>query len=272
MSEFEFSRSLMFGAQLPLHSPVRRLDPRTRLLLVIFLLVGLSFARNLLVLLLTLVVILALWLAARAPLNALLQSWRKALPFLLILALLQILFGMGRESPVLLRVGPLVVNAASLAGALSILLRFSAFILALNLAVASLSTPEVTGALDSLLRPLAVIGLPANDFVMVVQVTLRFFPLLAQTAERIAKSQASRGADWRPAGWNLAQRARQIAPLIVPLFVTSLRRAENVALAMDARAYGSMPLRTSMLTLRFRAIDYGTLAAGLLVTALLLAL
>lgn len=92
---------------------------------------------------------------------------------------------------------------------------------------------------------------------------LRYFPLLAQVAERIAKAQAARGADWRPAGGNFIQRARQMAPVIVPLFVSSLRRAENMALAMDARGYGCLPTRTSMVSLHFRAVDFLVLCAVL---------
>jgi energy-coupling factor transport system permease protein len=118
--------------------------------------------------------------------------------------------------------------------------------------------------LNALLRPLNAIGIPVSDFVMVIQITLRYFPLLAQSAERIAKAQASRGADWQPAGWNLVQRGRQIAPLIVPLFITSLRRAENMALAMDARGYGNLPARTSMAVLRFRSVDIIVLASAVL--------
>jgi energy-coupling factor transport system permease protein len=114
-----------------------------------------------------------------------------------------------------------------------------------------------------------MIGIPAHDFVLAVQVSMRYFPLLAQSAERIAKAQASRGADWSPAGWNILQRVRQITPLIIPLFVTSLRRAENMALAMDARGYGSLPLRTSMIVLRFTALDAAALALGVLLVVVM---
>jgi energy-coupling factor transport system permease protein len=133
----------------------------------------------------------------------------------------------------------------------------------IGLGAASISESELTHGLLSLLSPLTRVGIPAADFVLAVQVSLRYFPLLAQSAERIAKAQASRGADWRPAGWNLVRRAQQIIPLVVPLFITSLRRAENMALAMDARGYGSQPVRTSLVTLRFTPRDALALAAVL---------
>ncbi len=86
---------------------------------------------------------------------------------------------------------------------------------------------------------------------MIVQVTLRFIPFLAQIAERIAKAQASRGAEWGTRKGGLIQRTRQLAPLVIPLFMTSLQRSETMAMAMEARGYGSQPKRSSMYVLHF---------------------
>jgi energy-coupling factor transport system permease protein len=105
---------------------------------------------------------------------------------------------------------------------------------------------------------------------MIIQVTLRYFPLLAQTAERIAKAQAARGADWRPVGWNIFRRIRQIIPVLVPLFIASLRRAENMALAMDVRGYGSLPTRTSMVSLRYTRRDTFALLLGIVAALLVI--
>jgi energy-coupling factor transport system permease protein len=270
-NEFEFLRGLPFGPYLPVDSPLHRLDPRTRILLVFLMMTALILARSPAGLLLGLVVILASWRAACVPFEPLLRGWRAALPFLLILAALQVILRAGgRDEPVLIAVGPLAASAADLQAAAALLLRFASFVAVLGLAAASLSESELTHGLEALLRPLAVLRLPVYDFITVIQVTLRYFPLLAQTAERIAKAQASRGADWSPTGWNLVQRVRQIVPLIVPLFVISLRRAVNMALAMDARGYGSLPGRTSMVTLRYRAADGAAFAAALLLVVAML--
>jgi energy-coupling factor transport system permease protein len=116
--------------------------------------------------------------------------------------------------------------------------------------------------LASLLRPLTALGLPTHAFVLMVQVSLRFLPLLAQEAERIAKAQASRGAEWGTGRGGLLRRARQALPLIVPLFLTALRRAERLAEAMEARGYHGGQGRTSMVTLRWRAADSVALLVG----------
>ena len=107
---------------------------------------------------------------------------------------------------------------------------------------------------------------------MVVQITLRFVPLLAQTAERIAKAQASRGADWGTRSKGLINRVKQIIPLVVPLFTISLRRAENLALAMDARAYGYLEHRTSMVEMQLDWKDWvGLIIGGLISSAIIFA-
>ena len=92
----------------------------------------------------------------------------------------------------------------------------------------------------------------------------------AQAAERIAKAQASRGADWGSHTGGLFQRVRQVLPLIVPLFLTSLRRAENLALAMEARGYGSQNRRTSMFVMKLQASDVFALVVSVLIALIVL--
>lgn len=263
-NEFEFLRGLPFGPYLPVDSPLHRLDPRTRILMIVIFMAALTVGRHPAGLLLGLLVGLVGYRLARVPFGPLLRGARAALPFLLILAVLQVVLRTGgMNQPILWRLGPLAVSAADLWAAGNLLLRFAAFMVVLGLATAIISESELTHGLQALLKPLAVLHFPVYDFVTVIQITLRYFPLLAQTAERIAKAQASRGADWQPTGWNIIHRARQIVPLILPLFVVSLRRAENMALAMDARGYGSLPTRTSMVTLHYRLADFIALSLSL---------
>ena len=253
--EFEFLRDLPIGQYVPGDSVLHRLDPRTRILGITALVLALTFAPRASGLLVGLAAGVGGWALARMHPGPALKGWRAALPFLLILALLQILFQMRPEQGLILyQRAWLVISMGDMWAAANLILRFSAYIFLLGLASSVISASQITRGSESILRPLARVGFPVHDFVMVVQVTLRFFPLLAQTAERIAKAQASRGADW-DAGGSIFQRAQRAAPMIVPLFVTSLRRAENLALAMDARAYGSGPQRSSMVELRFQKAD-----------------
>ena len=265
--QFEFLRSIPVGQYLPLDSPLHRVDPRARLVGYLLLLSAITLAPRLEGILLGLVMVLAGLLLGRIPLGYALRGLLTPLPFLVILALLQVFFNPHFvTSPLLLSLGSLRVTLADLAAGARLLARFFALILGLGLASFTLSTSEMTQGLNVLLAPLARLGLPVQDFVMMVQVTLRFLPLLAQTTERIAKAQASRGADWDARG-SLIARVRQILPVIVPLFLVSLHRAENMALAMDARAYGSAAVRSSLVELHFKLKD-GLALAGCVAAAL----
>jgi len=257
MSQFEFSRSLNIGQYLPLGSPLHRLDPRARLVGYFCLVIGLVFTRSALGLLLGVLATFAGLFVGRIPLRYALRGLAAPLPFLLFIAAIQVFFNAQPDSgPVFFTIAGLVVGLSDVWLALMLLARFCALILALSLASYTLSTGELTLGLGYLLRPLARLGLPAHDFVMMLQVSLRFLPLLAQSAERIAKSQAARGADWDARGGNLLARARRILPIIIPLFLVSLRRAESMALAMDARGYGSVVQRSSRIVLHATPRDW----------------
>lgn len=265
MNQFEFMRSITIGQYLPVQSFLHHLDPRTRILVYLLLLLGLTFTLHLPGLLLGLGVVLVGLAVGNIPLRFALRGLVAPLPFLFFLAVLQVFFNSTDPlSPVWLSLGRLALTRADFMAGLMLLLRFMGLVLGLSLASFTLSTSEMIQGLNSLLSPLARLGLPVQDFVMMVQVTLRFLPMLTQTAERIAKAQTSRGADWDSRSGNLLARVRQVIPLIVPLFLSSLRRAENMALAMDARAYGSAPVRTSLVELRFRRKDAGVLLAAVL--------
>ena len=267
MSQFEFLRSINIGQYLPTASPVHRLDPRVRLVGYFLLVMALTFTRSPWGLLVGVVLVLVTLRLGRISLRFALRGLLAPLPFLLILALLQVFFnGQPDSGPVFFAVFGLVVGLSDIGVALMLLARFSALVLALSLASYTLSTGELTVGLGYLLRPLARIGLPAHDFVMMLQVSLRFLPLLAQTAERIAKSQAARGADWDARGGNLLVRVRRIIPLIVPMFLVSLRRAETMALAMDARGYGSVEQRSSRIALKATRRDWAVVVFAVVIS------
>jgi energy-coupling factor transport system permease protein len=215
-------------------------------------------------LVMALIVLLVGLVIARIPLGYALKGLLPPLPFIVFLSVLQILFGPRGTAVAPLWVwGPVSVSAAGLLSGALLVLRFAVLILAISWLSFCISTTEIVHALDALLTPLTKIGLPTHAFVLMVQVTLHFLPLLAQEAERIAKSQASRGAEWGTGRGGLLRRARQALPLLVPLFLAGLQRAENLALAMEARGYQGGKGRTTMVELRFRWSD--AVALGLVV-------
>jgi energy-coupling factor transport system permease protein len=264
MSNFEFSRSLNFGQYLPLDSMVHRLDPRARILSAVFVLLAVTVANHWPGLLVGLGFILIGLILARIPLAYAFRGLIPHLPFLVILGIIQIFFNPYKDvPPILFKVLGDTISAGDFLAGGTLILRFAVLILGLGLISFCLSTSELIHGLEALFMPLERLGIPAFDLVMVVQVTLRFLPFLGQAAERIAKAQASRGGEWGTGHGSILARARQIVPLIIPLFMISLRRAETLALAMDARGYGGKARRTSTVELHFRFKDLMATALAL---------
>ena len=255
MSDFEFQRFITIGQYLPTGSVIHRLDPRTRLVAGALLVGAITGVPHFAGLGLLVVLVLAALVAARIPLAYALKGLLPPLPFIAFLALLQVFFGPQEDGALIWAWRFVHISWADLRVGAMLIGRFAALILAISLFSFCISTREMVTGLDALLKPLTALGLPTHDVVLMVQVTLRFLPLLAREAERIAKSQASRGAEWGTGRGGLFKRTRQALPVLVPLFLTSLRRAESLALAMEARSYTGGRGRTSMMTLRFRLVD-----------------
>jgi len=261
MSNFEYMGRVTIGQYLPIDSVLHRLDARARIFIFLLPLLLITFESRLLGLLLALGLVFIGLVLAHIPLRYALCGLLPPLPFLLILAILQIFLTRNQTPLVLYKYGPLILTWGGILAGITLILRFTGLILGISLATFCLSTSQLVHGLESLLRPFNRIGIPTRDLIMVIQVTIRFLPLLAQTSERIAKAQAARGAEWGAGQGSLLQRARQVIPLLVPLFITSLHKAENMALAMDARAYGSSPRATSMVEFKFRLSDGLAVAA-----------
>jgi energy-coupling factor transport system permease protein len=256
MSNFEYMGQMTIGQYLPIDSFLHRLDPRARILIFSFILLLITFEPRISGLLAALLIVFIGLILGRIPLRYAIRGLLPPLPLILILAVLQIFIARNvTPSQVLFHYGIIVATVSGIWAGVALIIRFIGLILVLSLATLCLSTSHLVHGLEALFRPLNRIGVPTRDLIMVIQVTIRFIPLLAQTAETIAKAQAARGAEWGTKQGNIFSRARQFLPLLVPMFVASLRKAEDMALAMDARAYGCTSQPTSMTELNFRLVD-----------------
>lgn len=267
MSDFEFLPSAAIGQYMPTGSLLHRIEPRAKLIGFGALILAITFSLSQRGIAVGLAAALLGLLIVRVPFKLTLKGLLLPLPFLVIIAIIQIfIFPAAAHTP-LLTVGPLRITLAGIWSGVLLVLRFVALILILSLMSYCMSTSEMIHGLQQLFRPLNRVGLRAMDLVMVIQVSLRFLPFLAQSAERIAKAQASRGAEWGVKSRGLMARIKQVIPLIIPLFTTSLRRAETMALAMDARNYGYKNDRTSMFNYSFTWRDALFLLIVLSITA-----
>ncbi|MBN1484837.1 MAG: energy-coupling factor transporter transmembrane protein EcfT [Chloroflexia bacterium] len=260
MSEFELSRNLAFGQYFPGDSPLHRLDARVKLLGAALLMLTLMFQQGPALTLLGVLLVLLLFWLARAPLHFALRGLRPLLPLLLFALLLQLLFYPHRQaiaegSLALLEWGPVLLSGAALAALAALVLRMISIVLLLTLLGACADVTDLTHGMQGLLRPLQRLGLPAHEFSMVLVIALRFVPLLVRELERLMKAQAARGADFGRGRGGIVRRVSKIMPLIIPLFVTALRRAEDLAVAMEARGYAGGRGRSHLVCLHMRPAD-----------------
>ena len=250
---------LITAQTLPGSSPIRRLDPRTRLLGFAGLLLVFVAARRPVPAALALALTTALVALARVPLRFALGSVRSVAPWLLLVAAVQIGFGVGDrpDCPPLWSWGP---SLCTLEFALLTLIRFLGILLLTGLLVWTTPIPDLTRAIEALSAPLDRLGLPAHQVAMVGVIGVRFLPTMGLELERLRKAQAARGGDIAEGKAGFLNRVRRTLPLVVPLFILSLRRAERLAEAMEARAYGVGERRSRPLGLHFRPLDAVVLA------------
>ena len=269
-NRYEFLGSTAIGQYIPRESFFHRRDPRARLLAYTFLFIGVSFTASFFGLGLGFVCVLFIYYIAQIPLKPAFKGIKRALPFLIILAVLQIVFSVQTDTDIILRnIFGITITQRALLSAAMLLAKFSVLILLLNGFTMTLSTSQITAALFYLLKPIEKLRFPLNDVTMVVQITLRYLPLIAQTAEKIAKAQAARGGDWEQRGFNPIRQAKRVLPLIVPLMVNSLKRAETMALAMESRGFNAAKKRSSFYSLSFTRVDGVFLVVSIAVSVLL---
>ncbi len=279
MENFELMRYVTIGQYVPGDSLIHRLDARTKISVFLFFVVAVTFSRSYTANIILVAVTLALVVLAAIPMSYIFSGLRPALPFILLLALLQLLFYSSAYTPygmvprTLLQWGWIHITNGSIQLVLVSLMRFVELLFLTSLLTNTTTLTQLTHGLEALLRPFGRLGLPAHELSLVATVAIRFLPLLAEQLEVISKAQASRGADVGGKGrLQFVGTARQMAVLIVPLFVDAFRRAEDLILAMEARCYTGGRHRTSYVHLRFSRTDAMCYALGLVFCAVILVL
>lgn len=242
--------NITLGQYFPGDTPVHKLDPRTKILLTILVIAATFtgadfFAYGLLAVFFVFVVLLG-----RLSFVRLLRSVKPLWPIILITLLVHIFSGQGEPLFSLLI---FKVTKTGLTQGILMSLRLVFLILFSSVMTMTTSPLELTDGLERLLRPFKRIGAPAHELAMMMTIALRFIPTLLQETERIMMAQSARGADFKVGG--LLKRAKNILTLIVPLFLSAFRRADELATAMEARCYCGGEGRTRMYELSLSARD-----------------
>jgi energy-coupling factor transport system permease protein len=258
---------ITLGQYFPGSSLLHRLDPRTKLLGTIIFVTGIFLAESPAAYgLLTAFAALAIALSG-VPVRLVLRSVRPLWLIILITVLIHVFTTPGT---VVYALGPLTATAEGVRQGALMGARLVFLIMMSSLLTFTTSPIVLTDGIERLLNPFRRFGLPAHELAMMMTIALRFIPTLLEETDRIMKAQMARGADF--SGGNILRRAKNMVPLLVPLFISAFRRADELAVAMEARCYRGGENRTRMKELRLAARDGEAFAAVLALLALLGAL
>lgn len=249
-------RSIPIGQYLPMQTPIHRLDPRTKLLMNLFFVIALFIVDNFIGYVVLAIALFAAIILARIPISLVLKSIRSFIWIILITLLLNVLF---TDGTIIAKLGPVSLTREGYISGLEMAARLGLVMISAALLTMTASPLALTDAIESLLNPFRKIGIPAHELAMMMTIALRFVPTLIDETEKIIDAQVARGADFYSG--SLVRRTQMLIPLMVPLFISAFRRADELAMAMEARVYLGGEGRT-----RLNPLSYGTndLVAGLI--------
>ena len=262
-------KDITLGQYFPGDSIAHRLDPRAKLLLVVVFIAALFTAENYLSYAFMLVVTGAMIAVSRIPLKSILRGLKPLFIIILLTALLNVFFTQG--TPV--QIGSVTLKHVTYEGivrAAFMVLRIMMLISGTLLLTYTTSPIALTDGMEILFGPLKKIKVPVHEMSMMMSMALRFIPTLIEETDKIMSAQRARGADFESG--NLLQRAKALIPLLVPLFVSAFRRADELATAMECRCYHGGEGRTKLHVLRYETRDYLTLAFYAALCAAMIAL
>ena len=248
-----------FGQYYPADSFVHRLDPRTKLLFLILYITLIFVAKSFVALAVCTAVFIAVVVASRVPFRSLLRSVKAVLFLLLFTAILNLFFFSGET--VLASWWIIKITKEGIIHTIFLAVRL--VLLVLSSAVLTLTTTPValTDGIESLLSPLNKLRFPVHALALVMSIALRFIPILTEETSRIINAQKARGGDFESG--SLGKRVKALVPVLIPLLIGALRRADELGDAMDARCYSGSQVRTKYKKLKFGKGDAIVLCVGL---------
>lgn len=258
--------NITLGQYYPTNSILHRLDPRSKILCTLLFITGIFFAESIWMYGLVAIFVLANMCLSRLPLQLI---WKSIKPLWIIIVFTMGIHVFTTPGTVLWEWGWLHVTEEGLRQGSMMTARL-VFLIAFSSLLTYTTSPIVlTDGIEQLLNPFRRIGVPAHELAMMMTIALRFIPTLLQETERIMKAQKARGADFESG--NIMRRAKAMVPLLVPLFVSAFRRADELAIAMEARCYRGGEGRTRLHELSYAMRDMVAFGVTLTVVVILIA-
>lgn len=260
-------RDITLGQYFPGDTLIHRLDPRTKILVVILYIIALFVSTSYFTYGIMAAILIAEVAIAKIKFSTLLKSVR---PILFIIILTVVLNAFYTPGEPIFSVWIFTLTREGLRTALFMAARLILLVMSSFMLTYTTSPIMLTDGLESLLSPLKKIGAPVHELAMMMSIALRFIPTLIEETQKIMSAQKARGAEFDTGG--IIDKAKALLPILVPLFISSFRRADELAVAMEARCYHGGEGRTKLHELRFKGIDYAALAIMALALATVIVL
>lgn len=258
-------RDITIGQYYNAKSFVHGLDPRTKLIGLIVLMVVIFMVNTWVEYLFVTAVAIGCILASKVPFSYILKGMKPVWLIVAFTAIVNLFLGNGTN--VIFQLGVLKITEESVTLCISMALRVVLLVCVSSLLTLTTSPMELTCGIEKLLKPLEKIKFPAHEVSMMMSIALRFIPTLTEEAEKIMKAQSARGNDFESGG--IVKKAKGMIPLFVPLFVSAFRRADELAMAMECRCYNGSTNRTSFRVLKYKKQDVFAFAFLVLVVLFL---
>lgn len=256
-------RDITIGQYYPTDSRVHQLDPRVKILSTFAYIIALFVIKQYIGYVLIALFVYTITKLAKIPLKYILKGLRAIFIIILFTVILNVFMAPGETE--LFRLGWIKITLEGLELALKMVSRLVLLIIGSSLLTLTTSPIELTDGIEILLKPFSKIGVPAHEIAMMMSISLRFIPILLEETDKIMKAQMARGADFESGG--IIKRAKALIPILVPLFISAFRRADELAMAMEARCYRGGENRTRMKQLVLEKNDY---TAGIIMCALVI--
>ncbi len=254
-------KDITLGQYFPGNSVVHRLDPRCKLILVVVYIVALFMAKFIVTYGIMLIVLILAILASKVGFRAILHGMKPVFVIIVITAVLNLFYN--TTGNLLAAFWVFKIYTGGVRRAVSMVLRIMMLISGTFLLTYTTSPIQLTDGIESLLGPLKRLHVPVHELAMMMSIALRFIPTLIEETDKIMSAQKARGADFESGG--LIEKAKALLPLLVPLFVSAFRRADELATAMECRCYHGGDGRTRMKQLKYGARDIVSIIAGLVI-------
>lgn len=245
-------RDITIGQYYQADSILHRLDPRSKIIFSFFFIISLFMVGRVEQYIVAILFLAGIIKISKVPFSFMVKGLRSIMVLITITFIFNILLTNG--DTILLTIWKITITYEGIVIAVRLASRLILIVLSSSLLTLTTTPIQITDAIESLLKPLEILKVPAHEIAMMMTIALRFIPILIEETDKIMKAQMARGADFETG--NMMRRAKNLIPLLVPLFLSAFRRADSLALAMEARCYKGGTGRTRMNQLHLKRSDF----------------